>query len=93
MYRLIDELQPSYVFLENTPLTIKDENYPHIRVELIRRGYVCAFMIASTSEMGEAHKRNRWFVLAVQKKRVVLDYTKRGTKNVARISESNPARM
>ena len=38
VYRLVDELQPKYVFLENTPLIINDNKFKRFLDEFIRKG-------------------------------------------------------
>ena len=66
VYRLIDELRPAHVFLENTPLIARDKNYGKLINELRQRGYSIAFMVMSASQVGARHKRMRWFLLARQ---------------------------
>lgn len=64
VYRLIDELQPGHVFLENTPLIARDKNYGKLIQELRTRGYAIAFLVMSASQVGARHRRMRWFLLA-----------------------------
>lgn len=90
VYRLIDELKPKYVFLENTPLIINDENYTHFLDEFTSRGYKCAFMILSASEMGARHKRNRWFFLAMKNKAEPLTLNKEAHAKLATLFSQKP---
>ena len=62
--RLVEELSPKYVFLENTPLIIRDPGFP----KLLRSfaAFRCAFVITSASQEGAAHQRFRFFLLAVR---------------------------
>lgn len=64
VYRLVDDIQPSYVFLENTPTIVHDTNFRQLLREFSSRGYRCAFMWSSASEFGASHRRKRWFLLA-----------------------------
>lgn len=66
VYRLVSEIQPKYVFLENTPLIVRDPNYQTMIQEFLKRGYRCAFIITSASQYGARHQRKRWFFLAIQ---------------------------
>jgi hypothetical protein len=63
--RLVDELEPNYVFLENTPLIIRDPGFP----KLLRSfaPFRCAFVVSSASQEGAAHQRYRFFLLAARK--------------------------
>lgn len=90
VYRLIDELKPKYVFLENTPLIVNDENYTHLLNEFLCRGYRCAFMVLSASEIGARHKRNRWFFLAVKKSAAPLSLPAEGYKKLAELFKQKP---
>ena len=90
VYRLIDELKPKYVFLENTPLILKDGNYPKLLDEFINRGYRCAFVVLSASETGAIHKRNRWFFLAVRKGARPLNLDEEGYKKLERLFKQVP---
>ena len=64
VYRLVDETRPKYVFLENTPRVVADRDYPRLLSEFTDRGYQCAFMVCSASQVGAKHQRMRWFLLA-----------------------------
>jgi len=61
--RLVDELRPRFLFLENVPaITIRGG----LRVtgEIASRGYDCRWCIVSAAEVGAWHKRDRWWLLA-----------------------------
>lgn len=61
--RLVDELKPSFVFLENVP-AIRTRGLHTVIEELSGRGYVCRWTCLSAQEVGANHKRERWFLLA-----------------------------
>uniref|UniRef100_A0A6C0C2M2 DNA (cytosine-5-)-methyltransferase n=1 Tax=viral metagenome TaxID=1070528 RepID=A0A6C0C2M2_9ZZZZ len=91
VYRLIDELNPNYVFLENTPLIINDKNFAHLLKEFIGRDYKCAFVVLSASETGAQHQRNRWFFLAVKRHAPPLSLHKEGCKKLSNFFEQTPS--
>ena len=64
VYRLIDEVNPSYIFLENTPTIVHDKNFQTLLLELRKRAYRSVFVITTAGEMGASHQRKRWFLLA-----------------------------
>ena len=66
VYKVIDALQPNYVFLENSPRIVRDPNYKDLLGELRQRGYSSAHVLVSASQLGAAHQRKRWFLLAVK---------------------------
>lgn len=61
--RAVDELQPSYVFLENSPLIRTRGRHIVIR-DLVERGYSWRDGLLSASDVGAPHKRLRWWLLA-----------------------------
>lgn len=63
--RLIDELTPLYVFLENVPPIIK-KGMPTILRELRKRSYSLRWCVLGGTMLGAQHERKRWFCLAVQ---------------------------
>lgn len=67
VFRLVGELRPSYVFLENTPLILKDENYADLVGRFTQMGYKCAFILSTASQVGASHLRQRWFMLCMRK--------------------------
>lgn len=61
--RLVGELRPSFVFLENVP-AITGRGLDRVLGELVTLGYDCRWGILSAAEVGALHKRERWFLLA-----------------------------
>lgn len=60
--RLVGELRPRFVFLENVPGIRK---HAHVVVgDLARLGYDCRWTTLSAAEVGAPHKRERWWLLA-----------------------------
>jgi DNA (cytosine-5)-methyltransferase 1 len=60
--RLIGELRPRFVFLENVPaLTVR--GLDRVLLVLTSMGYDCRWTIVSAGEMGAVHERERWFLL------------------------------
>ena len=62
--RLVEEATPQYVFLENTPAIIRDNDYQGLLDRLLKLGYSCAFFVSTASQQGAAQTRARWFLLA-----------------------------
>lgn len=91
VYRLVDELQPKYVFLENTPLIIKDKNFKDLLQEFLGRNYKCAFIVLSASEVGARHKRERWFFLAMKEGAAPLSLNERGCGKLSKMFLQNPS--
>lgn len=61
--RLVSEIRPSFVFLENVPaIVVRGLN--RVLLELASLGYDCRWTIVSAAEMGAVHIRERWFLLA-----------------------------
>lgn len=61
--RLVRELRPRFVFLENVPaITIR--GLDRILLEFTALGYECRWTIVSAREVGAKHLRERWFLLA-----------------------------
>lgn len=63
IFRLVDELQPPFIFLENVP-AIRSRGAERVGKELARRGYDSRWTIVSAQEVGAPHIRKRWFCLA-----------------------------
>lgn len=61
--RLADEIRPEFVFLENVP-AITVRGLREVAGEFTRLGYDCRWSIISAKEVGAAHLRRRWFMLA-----------------------------
>lgn len=63
LLRLVGELRPTFVFLENVP-AIRTRGGETVGKELARRGYDCRWLVVSAAEVGAPHLRKRWFALA-----------------------------
>jgi DNA (cytosine-5)-methyltransferase 1 len=61
--RLMDEIRPVFVFLENVP-NIRTKGLAEATGEFSKRGYDCRWICLSAAEIGAPHKRERWFLLA-----------------------------
>lgn len=60
--RLIEEIKPAFVFLENVP-AIRTRGAERVGKELASRGYDCRWDVVSAQEVGACHIRKRWFLL------------------------------
>ncbi|WP_374029798.1 DNA cytosine methyltransferase [Bdellovibrio bacteriovorus] len=61
--RLVRELRPRFVFLENVP-AITVRGLDRVLMEFNALGYDCRWTIVSAAEFGAPHLRERWFLLA-----------------------------
>lgn len=61
--RLVGELRPKFVFLENVP-AITVRGLDRVLLEFTAIGYDCRWTIVSAAELGAPHLRERWFLLA-----------------------------
>lgn len=61
--RLVGELRPRFIFLENVP-AITVRGLDRVLLELTKIGYDCRWTIVSAAEVGAPHLRERWFLLA-----------------------------
>jgi len=61
--RLIKEVLPVFIFLENVP-AIRTRGLDVVLKELTALGYDCRWTVISASSVGACHKRDRWFLLA-----------------------------
>ncbi len=62
-HRLVKEIRPTFVFLENVP-AIRTRGLKEVVRSLSRIGYDCRWTIVSAQEVGAPHLRKRWFLLA-----------------------------
>lgn len=62
--RIIGEIRPSYVFVENSPLLVK-RGLDTVIQDLAERGYSFAYRIVSAQDIGAPHQRKRFWGLAV----------------------------
>lgn len=61
--RLVQELSPRFVFLENVP-AIRTRGLSEVIRAFTEIGYDCRWTCLSASDVGASHKRERWFLLA-----------------------------
>ncbi len=61
--RLVEEIKPTFVFLENVP-AIRTRGLREVVRELTNLGYDCRWTCVSAREVGAPHLRKRWFLLA-----------------------------
>jgi DNA (cytosine-5)-methyltransferase 1 len=61
--RLIRELKPTFVFLENVA-AILSRGGPVVVKEIAKLGYDCRWTVLSASDVGAPHIRKRWWLLA-----------------------------
>jgi len=64
--RLVKELRPAFVFLENVP-AIRTRGLDKVLHELTQERYDCRWLMLSAAEVGALHKRERWFLLGYSK--------------------------
>ena len=62
--RIIGEVRPGFIFLENVPNVVK-LRLDQIIVDLDKLGYSCSWGTLEASQVGARHKRNRWFLFGV----------------------------
>ena len=68
VFRLVEELKPSYVFLENVPNILRDKHFRDMVGRFTRMGYRCAFIVSTASQLGAKHLRARWFMLCAEER-------------------------
>lgn len=61
--RLVREVKPTFVFLENVP-AIRTRGLGRVVWGLSELGYDCRWTTISAAAVGAPHQRNRWFLLA-----------------------------
>ena len=61
--RLISEIRPAFLFLENVP-AITTRGLGEVTAEITKAGYDCRWITLSAAEIGANHKRDRWWLLA-----------------------------
>jgi DNA (cytosine-5)-methyltransferase 1 len=61
--RLVGEIRPRFVFLENVP-AIRSRGGAEIVGDLARLGYDCRWDVLSAYDVGAPHLRERWWILA-----------------------------
>lgn len=63
LLRLVSDLRPRFVFLENVP-AISVRGLERVLLEFTALGYDSRWTIVSAAEVGACHQRDRWFLLA-----------------------------
>lgn len=63
LFRLVRDLEPRFVFLENVP-AITNRGLGHLLWALADMGYDARWTRVSAAEVGAVHIRERWFLLA-----------------------------
>jgi DNA (cytosine-5)-methyltransferase 1 len=63
IFRLVKEIKPAFVFLENVP-AIRTRGGERVVKELAALGYDCRWDCLSAYDVGAPHKRERWWLLA-----------------------------
>jgi DNA (cytosine-5)-methyltransferase 1 len=61
--RIIGEVRPHFIFLENVPNVVKWA-LPTVLKDLSKMGYDAAWCVVAASQVGAPHKRARWFLFA-----------------------------
>jgi DNA (cytosine-5)-methyltransferase 1 len=63
LHRLVKEINPTFVFLENVP-AIRTRGLKDVVGSLTELGYDCRWTVVQALEVGAHHRRARWFLLA-----------------------------
>lgn len=69
--RLAEEVSPSLIFLENSP-AIRTRGLSRVVREMARLGFDARWTTVSAEEVGAAHQRTRWFLLAAHPDRIPI---------------------
>ena len=92
LFRLTDELQPTFLFLENVPALIK--HLQKILDELHRRGFDARWTTLEAGNLGAPHKRQRIFILACRSSRASASSSSTGSADPPDITlEKSPSLM
>lgn len=78
LHRLVKEIKPTFVFLENVP-GIRTKGLREVVESLTSIGYDCRWTVVSAAELGAPHLRKRWFLLAHSNKSKLRDKSDRFT--------------
>ena len=70
--RIVDEVQPAYVWGENSP-ELRQQGLAEIVRDLASRGYVCRWATIGAADLGFPHKRLRLWFLAAHTDRARLE--------------------
>jgi len=63
MWRIIGEVRPDYVILENSPMLLI-RGFERVLCDLSEIGYVCEWKCFTAAQFGYNHKRERFFAIA-----------------------------
>ena len=63
MWRIVREIRPEYVLIENSPMLLV-RGFEKVLSDLSKIGYVCEWRCLSASQFGYNHKRERFFGIA-----------------------------
>lgn len=72
--RLVGEIRPRFIFLENVP-AINLRGQDAVICTLTDLGYDCRWTVVSAAEVGANHRRQRWFLLAYSNSRRLPEST------------------
>jgi DNA (cytosine-5)-methyltransferase 1 len=61
--RVISEVRPEWILLENVPGLLSTEYIWQIAAEISEAGYYCAWDVISAAEVGAPHRRARWWLV------------------------------
>lgn len=79
LHRLVKEIKPMLVFLENVP-AIRTRGLIDVVRSFADIGYDCRWTCVSAEEVGAPHLRKRWFLLAYTHGEFVWGESRRGTR-------------
>lgn len=77
--RLVEEISPSFVFLENVP-AIRTRGLDRVLRSFTDLRYDCRWTAISAAEVGAPHIRKRWFLLAHNNRKRLWNRSKRSSK-------------
>lgn len=87
--RLVDELQPAFIFLENVP-GIRQHAHG-VFAELAKRGFDARWCHLSAADVGAPHRRERWWCLASHPDRIDLrKLAERHQQHAAECGDAEP---
>ena len=65
MARIVKEVQPRFVFMENVQNIINSDGFDDLLKTMTSLGYDTRWLLLGASDVGAPHRRKRWFALAV----------------------------
>jgi DNA (cytosine-5)-methyltransferase 1 len=71
MARIVGEVRPGYVFVENSPMLLA-RGFDRVLGDLVALGYDCAWRVLSAADLGLPHKRERLWVVGADPDRARL---------------------